>query len=246
MKRIFLSLIFIMIALAGVSCASASSDFNDTAVEFDHDIAPVNDDFEDVIVNNVSVDDDADVSNVIANDVALNNQYMTFINPLTQQSNHQYIELTRLNSTILHFGHNDIVIHAVKLRVLDSSYRYPVANVPVAFNTHYSNDSSSEKMLNLYKNKPLDTYTTFDVTDEDGYVVFTYVVNPDPNIYACCWFEPAEVQYKLCPVTVPAAIWQSKNNMVFSINPDNTSFSIDIWKDNINGDFNVIWTILQF
>ena len=99
-----------MIALAGVSCASASSDLNDTAVEFDHDIAPVNDDFEDVIVNNVSVNDDADVSNVIANDVALNNQYMNFINidPLTQQSNHQYIELTRLNSTILHFGHNDI------------------------------------------------------------------------------------------------------------------------------------------
>ena len=243
MKRIFLSLIFIMIALAGVSCASASSDFNDTAVEFDHDIAPVNDDFEDVIVNNVSVNDDADVSNVIANDVALNNQYMNFINPLTQQqqSNHYYIELTRLNSTIWHFGHNDIVIHAVKLRVLDSSYSYPVANVPVAFNTHYSNDSSSyEKMLNLYKNKPLDTYTTFDVTDKDGYVVFNYVVNPDPNIYACCWFEPAEMHYE--PGTVSGIIWQSK---VFSINPDNKSFSIDMWEDNINGDFNVILTILQ-
>ena len=97
----------------------------------------------------------------------------------------------------------------------------------------------------LVFNTPIDGYT-LRLLDEDGYVVFTYVVNPDPNIYACCWFEPAEVQYKLCPVTVPAAIWQSKNNMVFSINPDNTSFSIDIWKDNINGDFNVIWTILQF
>lgn len=235
-----------MIALAGVSCASASSDFNDTAVEFDHDIAPVNDDFEDVIVNNVSVNDDADVSNVIANDVALNNQYMNFINPLTQQNNHYYIELTRLNSIILHFDHNNIVIHAVKLRVLDSSYSYPVANVPVAFNTHYSNDSSSyEKMHNLYKNKPLDTYTTFDVTDEDGYVVFTYLVNPDPNIYACCWFEPAEMHYELFPGTGPAIIWQSKNNMVFSINPDNKSFSIDMWEDNINGDFNFILTILQ-
>ncbi|WP_407421868.1 hypothetical protein [Methanobrevibacter sp.] len=38
MKKIILSLIFIMIALAGVSCAGASSDFNDTSVENNPDI----------------------------------------------------------------------------------------------------------------------------------------------------------------------------------------------------------------
>ena len=42
MKRIILSLIFVMIALAGVSCASASSDFNDTAVENNLDVYEVN------------------------------------------------------------------------------------------------------------------------------------------------------------------------------------------------------------
>ena len=147
-----------MIALVGVSCASASSDFNDTAVEFDHDIAPVNDDLGNVIVNNVSVNDDADVRNVIANDVSVNDDAdvsnviandvaLNNYKPQQKQKiyefkpgDHYYIELTRLNSTILPFSH-DSVIHAVKLRVLHSRHEgHAVANVPVAFNILYSND----------------------------------------------------------------------------------------------------------
>lgn len=51
MKRIILSFIFIMIALAGVACASASSDFNDSAVENDiygsnESIKPINEDIQ--------------------------------------------------------------------------------------------------------------------------------------------------------------------------------------------------------
>ena len=65
MKRIILSLIFVMIALAGVSCASAS-DFNDTAVEIDPDINVV-DDIDEVEINDTQTDSINDTDKAVEN-----------------------------------------------------------------------------------------------------------------------------------------------------------------------------------
>ena len=65
MKRIIFSLIFIMIALAGVTCASAS-DFNDTAVEIDPDINVV-DDIDEVEVNDTQTDSINDTDKAVEN-----------------------------------------------------------------------------------------------------------------------------------------------------------------------------------
>ena len=65
MKKIILSLIFVMIALAGVSCASASSDFNDT-VGIDPEINVI-DDIDDVAVNDTEENPINDTGKIVEN-----------------------------------------------------------------------------------------------------------------------------------------------------------------------------------
>ena len=181
----------------------ADAVINDTAdavdIIIDNAVANNTADDGDIIIDNAVINNTADDEDIIIDNAVINNTAddgdiiidNTFINSTERITNEDiqvpatHAEVERLAPFTRSIAGKNVDVHSIKVRIVDGSGN-GVPNYRVSLYTHYT--PYNDRGVRFIDMLVYGTRHTLK-TDDNGYVVFNYMISPNPEMSVFCWLS---------------------------------------------------------
>ena len=135
----------------------------------------------DIIVDNAVVNDSADDGDIIIDNTFINSTERITNEDIQVPSTHAEVE--RLAPFTRSIAGKNVDVHSIKVRIVDGSGN-GVPNYRVSLYTHYT--PYNDRGIRFIDALVYGTRHTLK-TDDNGYVVFNYMISPNPEMSVFCW-----------------------------------------------------------
>ena len=165
--------------------------------------------YADAVINDTADAVDIIIDNAVANNTADDGDIIidnTFINSTERITNEDiqvpstHAEVERLAPFTRSIAGKNVDVHSIKVRIVDGSGN-GVPNYRVSLYTHYT--PYNDRGIRFIDALVYGTRHTLK-TDDNGYVVFNYMISPNPEMSVFCWMT---CYYPTNPLLFQEYLW---------------------------------------